>query len=758
MSNEAVPSTAEALHLPQNGWSRVLAYIDEGVVIVDDAGIVREINRAAADWLQQPVDQLIGQPWTGPLVSGPIELPAADRAAHFEAQLEPIEWHDHPAHLIMLRPAAPINPLTAEAYASVLHALPEIALITRLSDGAIVEASDFARQTLGHSREAWLNHSGAHLNAWVDPREQTVFLNHLRDKGLCQDFATAFRTSAGEVIPILLTGRVIELDGEPCILSIARNISEWRQMEEALQASLERYRTLIQNVPLAIYRTTPGERGAFLMTNRALRAMLGYTAEELRQIAVADVYPDPANRQKFSDYVLEHDRVTHVEQQLRRKDGSMFWGAISAQVVRDASGTVGYFDCTMEDITARKQAEKLLHAANQRLQAIIQSSALSIIVADPDGLVQVWNPAAERLFGWSAAEAIGQLNPIVPRDQIDEFHTEHRRVLDGAHEAPVEVRRQRKDGQPIDLLMSRAALYDEHGQITGAVAILADITDRKRAELAEREQRTLAEALRDTAAALSSTLNFDEVLDLILENVGKIVPYDNANVSLIEGRTAYFVRMRGYVAPGTETDLMTYHFNLDATEDLRYSETTGQPVIIPDVAQYPGWLPIPGRTWIQSHLGVPIHIKGQAVGYLSLESASPGFFKPQHAGQLQSFAAQAAVAIENAQLYQQINRYAEELEARVLERTDRTGARTTAPARHFGHGRRRHLLYRSPRHHRIYQPGHGTPDRLCLGRSAGPQSQYLAQRAHPCRGLQLAVAHHPARRGLAGRVGQSAQR
>ncbi len=413
----------------------MLAYIDEGVVIVDDAGIVREVNRAAASWLQQPVDQIIGQPWTGPLASGPIELPVADRAAHFEAQLEPIEWNDHPAYLIMLRPALPAKQLTAEAYATMLHALPEIVLITRLSDGAIVEASDFAQQALGHSREALLNQSATHLNAWVDPREQAVFLNHLRDKGLCQDFATSFRTSAGEVIPILLTGRVIELDGEPYILSIARSISEWRQMEEALQASLERYRTLIQNVPLAIYRTTPGGRGAFLMTNRALCAMLGYTAEELRQIAVADVYPDPASRQKFSDYVLEHDRVTHVEQQLRRKDGSVFWGAISAQVVRDASGTVGYFDCTMEDITARKQAEKLLHAANQRLQAIIQSSALSIIVADPDGLVQVWNPAAERLFGWSAAEAIGQLNPIVPRDRIDEFHTEHQRILDGAHEA-----------------------------------------------------------------------------------------------------------------------------------------------------------------------------------------------------------------------------------------------------------------------------------------------------------------------------------
>ena len=668
MSNEAVPTPQRQPAQP-NDWRRVLDHLAEAVIIVDQLGVVRVVNRAAADWLQQSVDQLIGQPWAGPLASGPIELQVADHTARFEAQLESIQWNEHPAHLIVLRPAAPANQLTAEAYATLLHAIPEVVLITRLSDGAIVETSDFAQQAFGYSREALIGQSAAQISAWVEPHEQAVFTQQVRDKGICQDFATSFRTNAGQVVPMVLSGRVIELDGEPCILSVARNISEWRKMEEALQASGERYRTLIHNVPLAIYRTTPGARGAFLMTNHALRAGLGYTEEELRQIGVAGVYLDPADRQKFSDDVLQHERVTNLELQLRRKDGSVFWGAVNAQVVRDASGAVAYFDCTMEDITARKQAEKLLHDANQRLQAIIQASALAIIVADAEGIVQVWNPAAERLFGWSAAEAIGQFNPIVPRDRIDEFHTEHRRILDGAPEQTVETRRQRKDGRAIDLLMSRAALYDERGQITGAVAILADIADRKRAEAAEREQRTLAEALRDTATALSSTLNFDEVLDRILENVGKIVPYDNASIALIEGRTARFARMRGYVAPGTEAAIMTYRFDLDTTEDLHYSETTGQPVIISDVAHYPGWLWVPGRTWIQSHLGVPIHIKGQAVGYLSLESAVPGFFTEQHAGHLQSFAAQAAVAIENAQLYQQIRRYAEELETRVLERT-----------------------------------------------------------------------------------------
>ncbi len=435
-------------------------------------------------------------------------------------------------------------PLTTTTCATLLHAIPEIVLITRLADGLILELSDLALHTFGYTRATVIGQRIADLSAWVEPSEQRVYLHQLHNKGVCQDFPASFRTPDGQVLPMLLSGRVINLEGEPCILTVARNISEWRRMEEALQASRERYRTLVQNVPLAIYRTTPGPRGAFLMANRTLCAMLNYTDEELRQIAVADVYFDPAERKKFSDYVLKHETVTNVELQLRRKDGSVFWGAVNAQVVRDENGAVTYFDCTMDDVT-----------------------------------------------------------------------------------------------------------------------------HRKRAEAAEHEQRALAEALRDTAAALSSTLNFDEVLDRILENVGHIVPYDNASVLLMEGRTARFVRMHGYTIAGTEAEIMAYRFNLDTTDDLRSCAETGEPVIIPNVAHYPAWIAMTGRTWIQSHLSVPIHIKNQAVGFLSLESATPDFFSPQHARHLHSFATQAAVAIENAQLYQQIQQYAEQLELRVRERT-----------------------------------------------------------------------------------------
>ena len=228
MSDEAVPSTADTPSLPQNGWSRVLAHLDEGVVIVDETGVVREVNRAAAGWLQQSADQLIGQPWIGPLVSGSIELQVADRAAHFEVQLDPIEWNDHPAHLILLRPEAQTKPLTIEAYARVLHAIPDVVLITRLSDGVIMAASDFAQQALGYSREALIGQSTLQIEAWAEPEERAVFIGHLRNKGICQNFATSFRVSGGQILPALLSGRVVELEGQPCILAIVRNISEWR--------------------------------------------------------------------------------------------------------------------------------------------------------------------------------------------------------------------------------------------------------------------------------------------------------------------------------------------------------------------------------------------------------------------------------------------------------------------------------------------------------------------------------------------------
>jgi signal transduction histidine kinase len=185
----------------------------------------------------------------------------------------------------------------------------------------------------------------------------------------------------------------------------------------------------------------------------------------------------------------------------------------------------------------------------------------------------------------------------------------------------------------------------------------------------------LAEALRDTAAALSSTLRFDEVLDRILANVGRVVPHDAANIMLIEtddscsGGIARIVRCRGYAERGVEAAMLALRLSIAELPTLRRMVETGRPLIVPDVQTQPAWMDFSEARWVHSYAGVPIRIKEQIIGFLHLDSATPGFFSPVQAERLQAFADQAAVAVENARLHDEIRRHAAELEQRVAERT-----------------------------------------------------------------------------------------
>ena len=178
---------------------------------------------------------------------------------------------------------------------------------------------------------------------------------------------------------------------------------------------------------------------------------------------------------------------------------------------------------------------------------------------------------------------------------------------------------------------------------------------------AEREARELAQALRDTAAALSSTLDFDEVLHRILTNVERVVPYDSANLMLIQGDEARLVRYR-FRVPRTDWSLAP-QLSVSQTPNLRQMVETRQALVIADTQQTPAWIDLPETRWIRSHVSAPLCLKRQVIGFLSLDSATPNFFNATHAQRLQAFADQAAVALENARLLAETETRAQHLAA-----------------------------------------------------------------------------------------------
>src|SRR5262249_46061397 len=123
---------------------------------------------------------------------------------------------------------------------------------------------------------------------------------------------------------------------------------------------------------------------------------------------------------------------------------------------------------------------------------------LAIFTIDLDGIVQSWNAAAERMFGWAEAEVIGKPTPLVPPDRRGEYAEYVERLRGGAAFAGVQARRQRKDGSLLDVSLSAAPLDGGAGSVSGLTVLVADISQVKQAEQALVRERALLRALIDS--------------------------------------------------------------------------------------------------------------------------------------------------------------------------------------------------------------------------------------------------------------------
>jgi len=175
--------------------------------------------------------------------------------------------------------------------------------------------------------------------------------------------------------------------------------------------------------------------------------------------------------------------------------------------------------------------------------------------------------------------------------------------------------------------------------------------ERERLLAAEREQRTLTEALHWAGAVLSSTLNYEKVLDHAMEQIGRVVPYNAACIMLLEGKTVRVFRWRGYENFKTGSSIAATPFNIDDVPPLRTVRETGWPLVVPFVADNNEWVGISGQGWVKSSITVPVRTRNRLVGFLQADSDSPGAYAQSDGERLHAFANQAAIALENARHY-----------------------------------------------------------------------------------------------------------
>lgn len=194
-------------------------------------------------------------------------------------------------------------------------------------------------------------------------------------------------------------------------------------------------------------------------------------------------------------------------------------------------------------------------------------------------------------------------------------------------------------------------------KVTGleAAAVERHLTEetQERVLVIEREKRAMSEALHWAGAVLSSTLNFERVLDHMMEQIGRVIPYTAACIMLTEGKKFRIFRWRGYNQFETAGMPITSPLNIADVPTLQTIQKTGWPLAVPYVNDDNEWIAITRQNWIKSSVSVPIRTRNRLVGFLHVDSDVLGIYSQIDAERLQAFANQAGIALENARRYDQ---------------------------------------------------------------------------------------------------------
>jgi PAS domain S-box-containing protein len=495
-----------------------------------------------------------------------------------------------------------------------------------------------------------------------------------------------------------------------------------RETNARLQAELaaraeseERLRVITENTYAWEFWVGPDEE--LLYCSPSCAPLTGYAAAEfmarpnlMREI----VHPDDLPAWDAHEcHVAATGEPDETEFRIVRPDGSVRWLAHACYPVRTADGQPWGRRGSSRDITARREMDEqrqrdsaALRQSEAQFRTLADTTTSAVFITQ-DRVIRYINRAAEQLVGYTLAELqTFPLGDIIHPDDV-EVTTAHAHAQTG--EAILNNRRRvRIIAKSGDLRW--AEFSTGFLEYNGAPAMMHtgfDITELVVAQQAEHEQRAMAEALRDTAAALASPLGFRAMLDRILEVVGRVMQHDAANVLLLENGVARVAAHRGYAGRVDERELMAVRLPLAAATNLQLMLESGQPLAIADPHAAPAWVDSPGTRWVRSHAAAPIRVRGNCIGFLSLDSATPGFFTPEGAARLQAFADQAGIALENAQLLQSMQ--AELAERQRIEEMLRT-VLDTIPQRVFWKDRNSLFLGAN----RAYLQDHGLRDASAL--------------------------------------------
>ncbi len=483
--------------------------------------------------------------------------------------------------------------------------------------------------------------------------------------------------------------------------AVGREITARKQAEIALKRSEERFRGLFHDAPIGMVLVDAEQH--LVEVNQTFCQMLGYSAAELTQMQVADI----THPKDFQHEQAELQRVAtgqttryQVEKRYFKQDRDLLWTNLTSTIIHDANGA-SYSLGMVEDITERKQAREALQRANEdleirvdartkalrqtnrqllteiserrRIEAAleqahrqlsfhVENSPLAVIEWDNELRIQHWSQQAEQIFGWRAEDVLGRRPAdwhFVHDEDVELLIQETIHLISG--EAPrnvIQTRNYTQQGEIVHCEWYNSALLDEAGHLISILSLVDDVTDRKQAEIALRQQAERERLMGAIAQNIRQTLDLDKVLDTTVTYVRQMLQTDRVVIYRFEPDWSGIVVVESV---GDEWVSMLGRSILDAylvQEACIVPYMQGEIHAVEDIytANLDNcYLEFLAQFQVRANLVVPILQGEQLWGLLVAHHCEgPRQWQSLEVDLLEQLATQVGIAIRQAELYRQV--------------------------------------------------------------------------------------------------------
>lgn len=363
-----------------------------------------------------------------------------------------------------------------------------------------------------------------------------------------QNYEFRFKDKSGKIKDIYLSVNMIS--GTQYSIASLLDITERKQTERALKANEEKHRTLTENLPIGIYRNTPGSKGKFIEVNKALVDMFGFKDREaMLKVNVSSLYVSTGTRKKFSDKLNSEGFVRNEELRLLRTDGSTFIGSSSARAIKDENGKITHYDGYIEDVTERWELRNQLLESEEKFRSIVDNSPDIILRIDLQGVITYIN---YEYASQKPEDIIGKtLYEFMPTEFKEIAQSTIKKVFTDGLSLSFENLSISGDDS-ILWYRNNVAPLTQNGKVIAATIIATDISEQRHMDIMKNEfigsvsheLRTPLTIIRESLSILSDglfgELNKDQ-LDLVnpcLEDVDRLARIINnlLDISRIEGQ------------------------------------------------------------------------------------------------------------------------------------------------------------------------------------------------------------------------------